>query len=387
MLQKLRESKLLFWSIELLVVALLIFVCTRISFLFAPIGIFISTIFVPLLLSGFIFYILNPVVTLVEKIRIKGHKLPHTLVVLFVMLAVFLIIAGALMLVVPQLVEQITRLLNSLPSFTDSIQTQMTNFLHSDLARKLDLKVSANTIESSLEKYAKSFLLGTANGLGTVIGMITSFTITAVTVPVMVFYMLNDGHKFMPSIKRFFEPSRADAIEKLMVKMSKTISQYIDGQVIECLFVAVFTSIGYLIIGQPYALLLGVVAGIANVIPYVGPYIGIFPALLVALTMGPWQLVWVVVVVIVVQQVDGNLIYPNVIGKTLQIHPLTIIIILLAAGNIAGIGGMILAIPFYAIVRTIVEFLWHLSQVQDVIHPGDKVKVEVLQPGDEESAK
>lgn len=163
--------------------------------------------------------------------------------------------------------------------------------------------------------------------------------------------------------------------------MSKTIAQYINGQVIECLFIAVFTSIGYLIIGQPYALLLGIVAGITNVIPYVGPYLGIFPSLLVAITIGPWQMLWVVVIVIIVQQVDGNFVYPNIIGKTLKIHPLTIIIILLAAGNIAGIPGMILAIPFYAIVRTVVEFGWNLYQVQNnhaVIN--DDIEVEVLQP-------
>lgn len=382
MINKFKNSKLFFWSVELLVVALLVFVCTRISFLFEPIGIFISTIFVPLLLSGFMFYVLSPVVKLVEKIKIKGHKIPHTLVVLLVMLAVFAIFAGALMLVVPQLISQIAKLLANLPSFTDSIQTQMNKFLQSDFVRKLNLKISTSSVEGQIEKYAKSFLLGTANGLGTAIGMITSFTITAITVPVMVFYMLNDGHKFMTSIKRFFEPTRADAIEKLMIKMSKTISQYIDGQVIECLFITVFTSIGYLIIQQPYALLLGVVAGIANIIPYVGPYIGIFPALLVALTVSPWQLVWVIVVVVIVQQVDGNVIYPNIIGKTLKIHPLTIIIILLAAGNIAGIGGMILAIPFYAIVRTIVEFFWHLARVQNAVYgkDGREIKVEVLQP-------
>lgn len=377
MFDNFKRSKLFFWSIELLVVALLIFVCTQVSFLFEPIGIFISTIFVPLILSGFMFYILSPIVKLVEKIKIKGRKIPHTIAVLLVLLLVFLIFAGALMLVVPQLITQITKLLANVPAFTDTIQTRMNKFLSSNLVRNLDLKVSTSSLEAQFSKYAKSFLMGTANGLGAAIGMVTSITVTAITVPVMVFYMLNDGHKLMPSIKRFFKPSRADAIEKLMVKMSKTISQYITGQVIECLFITIFTGIGYLIIQQPYALLLGVIAGIANVIPYVGPYIGILPALIVALTVSPWQLLWVTIVVVIVQQVDGNVVYPNIIGKTLKIHPLTIIIILLAAGNIAGIGGMILAIPFYAIIRTIVEFIWNVSKVKDVVSGNKKSEVEV----------
>ena len=104
--------------------------------------------------------------------------------------------------------------------------------------------------------------------------------------------------------------------------MSQTLSSYISGQAIECLFVAIATSIGYLIIGQPLAVVLGVVAGIANMIPYVGPYIGITPSLMVSIAVAPEKIIWVIVVVVIVQQIDGNIIYPNIIGKTLQIHPL-----------------------------------------------------------------
>ncbi|MCZ3393871.1 AI-2E family transporter, partial [Enterococcus faecium] len=142
--------------------------------------------------------------------------------------------------------------------------------------------------------------------------------------------------------------------------MSDTLSSYISGQVIECLFVGTFTVIGYMIIQQPYGLLLGVIAGICNIIPYVGPYFGIFPSLLVAIAQSPGQVVSVIIVVLIVQQVDGNFIYPNVIGKSLQIHPLTIIILLLVAGKISGILGMILAVPAYAIVKVLINFIHHI---------------------------
>ena len=118
-------------------------------------------------------------------------------------------------------------------------------------------------------------------------------------------------------------------------------------------------------ISQPYGLLLGVVAGMANIIPYLGPYVGIAPALIVAFTVSPMQVVYVIIIVVIVQQVDGNLIYPNIIGRTLKIHPLTIIILLLAAGNIAGILGMILAIPFYAVVRTVVVYVFNMIELRN----------------------
>jgi len=85
----------------------------------------------------------------------------------------------------------------------------------------------------------------------------------------------------------------------------------------------------------------------------------------VAFTVSPMQVVYVVIIVVIVQQVDGNLIYPNIIGRTLKIHPLTIIILLLAAGNIAGILGMILAIPFYAVVRTVVVYLFNIVELRN----------------------
>ena len=115
---------------------------------------------------------------------------------------------------------------------------------------------------------------------------------------------------------------------EILGRLNKTIAQYISGQAIEMIFVGVATTIGYFIIGQNYALLLGIFAGLTNLIPYVGPYIGLVPAIFVAFTQDVWQVVWVVVVVLIVQQIDSNLIYPRIMGASLNIHPLTIIILL-----------------------------------------------------------
>ncbi len=158
---------------------------------------------------------------------------------------------------------------------------------------------------------------------------------------------------------------QADVIGDLLVKMSDTIAKYISGQVIECLFVGTFSAIGYGLVGIPYALLIGMFAGITNIIPYLGPYIGLVPAIFIALSMSFKEVILVIVVCVVVQQIDGNLVYPNVIGKTLDIHPLTIIMILLAAGNIAGLLGMILAIPLYAVSKVVVTYVYDIIKLQN----------------------
>ena len=142
--------------------------------------------------------------------------------------------------------------------------------------------------------------------------------------------------------------------------MYKRQSHYIGGQAIECLFVGTFTFIGYLIIGMPYAYLLGFIAGVVTIIPYLGPYIGIAPALIIAATEGWTKMLLVVLVVVIIQMTDGNFIYPNVIGRSLDIHPLTIIILLMVAGNLWGLLGTILAVPTYAVIKTVITYLYEL---------------------------
>ena len=230
---------------------------------------------------------------------------------------------------------------------------------------QIDLTEYLDNIKGSVNGILKGFMGSLTTSIGSMIGAVTSVTITIVTVPFVLFYMLKDGPKLLPNIKKVLPKNRADAVAELLVKMSDTIAKYISGQVIECLFVGTFSAIGYSLVGIPYALLIGMFAGITNIIPYLGPYIGLVPAIFIALSLSFKEVILVIVVCVVVQQVDGNLIYPNVIGKSLDIHPLTIIMILLAAGNIAGLLGMILAIPAYAVTKVVVVYLYDIWKLQD----------------------
>lgn len=366
MLNRLKNSNLMFWSIEILVVVTLIWVCTKINFIFRPIGTFISAVFVPIIVAGFMFYMLNPLVKLLMRVHYKKFRLTRTWASLIViLLLVGLIVIGVLSLI-PPLTGQVSQLIASVPHVATQSQKELTKYVeHSHILDNPDVAKYLKSVEASLSSWAQGFIGNITSGVGNLIGTITDITITAITVPVILFYMLRDGGKLVPSIARFLPESRQDRIIELLYKMGDTISQYISGQVIECLFVGVFTSIGYMLIGMPFGLLLGIIAGLCNIIPYVGPYIGITPALIVGLIMAPNKLLWIIVVVVVVQQIDGNIIYPNIIGRSLKIHPLTIIILLLAAGHISGIPGMILCIPFYAVVRTVVQYVWNIWQLRD----------------------
>jgi len=370
----LSDSRLVFWSLELLIVACLIWVCTQISFLFSPVGIFLSTVFTPLLLSGVLFYLLNPIVRLLEKVHYRRFRMNRTLAVTVVFLLLIAVLAYGAAWVVPRLVTQITTLIGNIPDFARSSEAVLQQAAKHPWLQQLDFTKYLDQLQNAFGKYAEGFMSGLTTGIGSIIGTVTSVTVTAITVPVMLFYMLKDGEKLMPSLRKWLPAKHADQTVELLNRMNATIARYIGGQILECLFVGTFTALGYVLIGEKYALLLGVFAGLCNLIPYVGPYIGVLPALIVAFTISTSMILYVAIVVVVVQQIDGNLVYPNIIGRSLQIHPLTIIIILLAAGNIAGLLGMILAIPLYAVVKTVVQYLYSIWLLE---HPA-KQPTEIL---------
>ena len=359
-----KKKSILYWSVELLVLALLIWVCTKIDFIFRPIFIFISVVFVPVIISLFLYYMLRPIMKLLMKIKIGKHQIPRGVASIIIVIALILIVSGVIAAIIPPMINELTQIIKGLPTAAKETQRWMIQLSKHPWLKNIDFDGYYKEMTNQLSKSSETILKSITSQAGTVISMVTSTVIVAITVPVMLFYMLKDSDKFVPSIQKYFSEKHGEEISKLLHQMNATLSSYISGQAIECIFVAVATSIGYLIIGQPVAIVLGLVAGLTNMIPYVGPYIGIAPALMVSLALAPKKIIWVIIVVIIVQQIDGNIIYPNIIGRTLKIHPLTIIMLLLAAGNIAGIPGMILCIPFYAVIKTIFNYVWSIYQIE-----------------------
>lgn len=356
MFEKIKNSKLMFWSVELLVIATLILVSSQIDFVFQPIGTFFTTLFAPILIAGFLYYLLNPLVNLLVKMGVKR---------LIAIALIFLLLIGIIVLifmsVIPNLVEQLISLAKNIPSFVDNMQHWLqdaaNNATRFPLFRELDVDKYISNLDVSAGTIIQQTLTGVTNSLASIIGKITTVVLLLITVPFILFYMLKDVEKLVPNIERVFPEKQRDNIKGLLEQLNKTLSDYISGQAIECLFVGTFTFLGYLLIGVDYAFLFGVIAGLTNLIPYLGPYLGLAPALIYTFFNSPTQALLCIVVVLIVQQVDGNVIYPNVIGKSLNIHPLTIILILLVAGNLAGILGVFLGVPVYAILRTLVVFV------------------------------
>lgn len=356
MFEKIKNSKLMFWSVEILIIATLILVSSKIDFVFQPIGTFFTTLFAPILIAGFLYYLLNPLVNLLMKMGVK-----RILAIALIFLLLIGIIVLVFLSVIPNLVEQMVSLAKNIPSFIGNMQNWLQdaadNATRIPLFKELDVDKYISNLDVSAGSIIQRSLAGVTNGLGSLIGKITTVVLLLVTVPFILFYMLKDGEKLVPNIERFFPEKQRENIKGLLQQLNKTLSNYISGQAIECLFVGTFTFLGYLLIGVDYAFLFGVIAGLTNLIPYLGPYLGLAPALIYTFFDSPTRALLCILVVLIVQQVDGNVIYPNVIGKSLNIHPLTIILILLVAGKLSGLLGVFLGVPVYAILRTIIIFI------------------------------
>ncbi|WP_034550757.1 AI-2E family transporter [Carnobacterium funditum] len=354
-----RKSKLMFWSIWLLVIATLIFMSTKIDFIFQPITTFVSTLFTPILVAGFLYYLLNPIINLMGKTNIKRKYGIIIIMLLFLGIVVILIVS-----VLPILVNQIGQLISNIPDLIKSLEDYSREIIQKPWLKNFNIEKSMNKLDLSIGNIANIVFSAITNSVGSIFGAVANTTIVIFTAPIILFYMFKDGQHFRPAVAKFFPKEFRGQMIELLGQMNNTIASYISGQSLVCLMVGIFTFIGYLIIGMPYALLLGIIAGITNIIPYVGPYIGAAPAVIIGLTISPTKAILVALVVLVVQQIDGNFISPNVIGKTLAIHPLTIIVILLVAGNLAGLLGMILGVPFYAVVKTIVVYLHDMINIK-----------------------
>lgn len=332
-------------GIGILIALLILKYFLEIYWIFNPILIIFKTILVPLLLGGVLYYVTEPIQRYMEK---KGAPRWASITTIFVLLIGLL--AGFLLLIGNPISEQVNNLVKNAPYLGQKIE-ELANYIL-DNQDNLPPQVSefVTTISSSIQeitvtasKYLVSFVSGAV-----------SVTFTLILVPFFFIFMLKDHEKFAPNIYGIFSGPRREWLKEVLEEIDTVLRSYVQGQVLISFILATMMLIGYLIIGLEYALLLAIFAFLMNMIPFIGPWVSLVPAVVVALLQDPVLAIWVCVITLIAQQVESNLITPNIMGKSLDIHPLTVISLVLAAGNIAGFIAIIVAIPTYAVLKVIV---------------------------------
>ncbi len=345
------KSKFFKYGCYLLLLLLIIFMFGKIDFFFSPISSFIYSIIFPVLFGGLLFYILRPLVKLLEK-----GKIPH----IWAIALSFVIVLSAIVLFssyTGSLVKtQFAEFYQSLPSLYQRAENTVNNLLSSDLFGYFDLsQLQRPDIATKLSEFAQNLVQSAGKGTINFIGAITNVGSIIIILPVILFYFLKDGSKFMPSVVRFAPASHKSNLRKILSDIDYVLSNYIAGQLLVAFFIGLLMYIGYLIIGLRYSLILAIFAMITCIIPFFGPWLGIIPAILLSLADNPFMAVKIFIVMIVVQQIDNNFISPQVMKKSMDIHPLTVILLLMGIIPILGFIGLIIVIPLYSAIKITIK--------------------------------
>ena len=351
-----KNSKLFFWTLEILAVVILIWVFTQIGFVFMPVTALFSMVFIPFIIAGFLYYVFNPVVLYLEK----KFKLPSIWGIVIVFILLIGLFVYTIVSLVPNVITQLSGLISASGSLVPNLQKWVDRLSQNPAFKDVDFKALIDKANISYMDVLQNLLSGVTFSLSNVVGVISKVVMIIGLVPILLFYMLKDGKNMLPFLKKTILKRDKLNIASLLDDMNKTISKYISGASIDCLFIFVTVFISYLIIGIPYAFLFAVFAAITNLIPYLGPYIGLTPVVLSVGFAHPVQALIAIVVVLVLQQLDGNIIYPRVVGSAVEVHPVTIMVLMLVAGSLYGLVGMLIAVPFYSLVKEVVKFSWKL---------------------------
>lgn len=302
--------------------------------------------------------LLNPLVLALGKLRI-----PRPLGATAVYLGFVALVGVGLAIAIPPLARQLNNLIDRLPEFEASFRAWLQGFQDYLQSRGiiLDLMGQFDRLGEWLSTQGASIAARLFSvGVG-VAGSLVNFVIIVITS----FYMLVDGRRVFRFLVRL-APGDAKTSENYLLGLQRAFTRFVKGQLLLGAAVGLASGLGVWILGwrvvniwpegAPYALLFGVWAGITELIPYVGPWLGAIPPFVLALLHSPEAALWVAIIYFSVQQLEGHILVPNIMGANLGIHPLVVIFAVLAGAQIAGIVGMLAVLPILAMVKHTLSF-------------------------------
>jgi len=305
-------------------------------------------LFLSVVLAAALAYLVHPLVVALER---RGHG--RSLAIWFSFVAMTIVIVALFLSLLPDLAAQLTRLLGSIPVYAAQVEKAATylestylRMIPAVLGQYLDQRIFAS----------EEALLGIVHHLLDGLLQLVKMALWLFMAPVIAFYFLRDGTRWKQMAVGLLPGALQGEVVSLLTTMDHLVSAFLRGQMLVCAVVAFLSWGALFLLGVEWAVLLGLFAGLTELIPYFGPLIGAGPALLVALLDGPWLAVKVAAAFFLIQQLEGNVISPKLLGDQLGLHPLAIIVALVAGGRF-GLAGLLLAVPVLAFASTLIRFL------------------------------
>lgn len=371
--------------VNILLFFLIIWVFNKISFVLNPAWLFFSAILPPLLLAVIQYYIMNPLVDILEK----KLKVPRVLTIVVLFIIVIAILIWIINTLIPIAQGQINALIKNWPHIwndsTNAVQEALRDpRLHSV---KSNLQSMVDNAQKTLFRSGQDAFNTTLGNITSAVNIITMVGMTLLTAPFILFFMLKDGHQLRPYITKFAPQRWQESFSKLLYDINYALASYIRGQITVAFWVGVMFSIGYTVVGLPYGLALAILAGFMNLIPYFGTFIAFIPALAISIMSSTSMLIKVLVVFMIEQTIESRLISPLVMGNKLEMHPITTILVLIGASSVWGLWGVIFGIPIYAILKIIVSRVYNYYRRESEVFEDEDADLASPTTGEAENKK
>lgn len=357
---------------------ILIFYLINIIFNKFPIlGYTLSSVIIAIIFA----YIIDPIVNYLER---KGVKRQFGVIIVYI--SVILIFGILIVSVIPKTINEISNLLTSLPAMVDTLIREVNTFV-SNLFAKFNIELPENfinvyketnpkvngnvetpqivsdildsikaTINDLIVKAQGSLMGSLSNVLSKVYGFLTS-AFRLILIIIFSFYFSVDKDRFMLRVKKAIPNKYREDISYLTSNIDTALQQFIRGRMLMAIFVGLITMAYLLVLRVDFAIIIGLITCVADIIPYIGPFLGCAPAVLFAFMDSPMKALWVLILFVIVQWVENNILAPKLIGDSTGLNPLVILISIIIGGGIFGVWGMVISVPLMSIIFILVDFI------------------------------
>lgn len=344
---KLKDKRILLIFISIAVIYMFFLLLNRYSIL--------SDTFFTIILSAILAYLFNPVINYLEQ---KNVKRVIGVILLYLGILCFVLIFA--LLVIPRSSSEIRGLMNNMPIYIERISKiidEIYNKYYSTIGELPPLFQGVQqVVMENIVGFEHLIMDGLKSFVGGILKTFSKF-VSLVLTPILTFYFLVDKDYFKEKIMSFIPEKNRDQLINLFHEIDKSMSLYVRGKIIMAVYVGVATAIILLILRVDFALLIGFITGVADIIPYIGPFLGFFPAAFFAYLNSPIKAIWVSLIFVLIQWVENNILAPKIIGDSTGLHPLIVLISIIIGGGIFGVLGMILAVPVVAMSIILFRFI------------------------------
>jgi len=320
----------------------------------------ISTI----IISAILAYLFNPIVNFLEK-----YDIPRGWGVIIVYLTIIGLILLLSFSVFPKTGKEIKRFITILPMYFEKITSFIDDMYYRYYTNIDNMPPIIKGIEAVIINSFRNFedlILSSVSRF--VEGIISTFSkvISLILIPILTFYFLKDKDYFKTSLYLLIPKRFRKEVKELSIEIDRALSQFIRGRFILAIYVGITTTILLLILRIDFAVVIGIITGIADIIPYFGPFLGFLPAVFFAFVSSPVKALWVAILFIGIQWIENNVLAPKIIGETTGMHPITILLALIIGGGMFGVMGMVFSVPVVAVFKILFSFFVERVKIRNL---------------------